>query len=118
MEALRMSLKALIATSASAFALSLMMPSQAQERDPEPTSNPTSTTQTDQSEDDWRQSRRKADTDDYDPVSDPISTGAGNIMITTEPIDQLPPESRRHLKRQRALVIAGMGPDGQMQDAD
>ncbi|MEM1390687.1 MAG: hypothetical protein AAGG45_06365, partial [Pseudomonadota bacterium] len=65
-----MSLKALISISVSAFSLSLMLPSSAQEGSNTGSSSDTSnTTQTDQSEEDWRQSRRKADTDDYDPIS-------------------------------------------------
>jgi hypothetical protein len=107
---LGVSFKALIIASVSAFAVSLAMPVIAQD-------SGETTTQTDQSEEDWRKSKRKESAGDYDPISNPMSSGMGNIMITTDPIDQLPPESRRHLKRQRALAIAGMGTDGEVQDA-
>lgn len=111
-----MSLKKFIAVGVSAFALSFAGPAVAQDSGAPSSTSSGDTTQTDQSEDDWRRSKRKDSTGDYDPISNPMSGGLGNIMITTEPIDQLPPESRRHLKRQRALAIAGMGPDGDMQD--
>jgi len=67
------------------------------------------TEQTDQSEDDWRNSRRKRKTDDdFDPITNPGGLGSGINLPPLEPIDTLPEESRRHIQRQRAKVIAEM----------
>ena len=116
-----MSPKALIFAGVSAFAIATGMPLAAQDSGGRTTTTSTTgagnTTQTDQSEDDWRRSKRKESAGDYDPISNPMGTGIGNIMITTDPIDQLPPESRRHLKHQRAMAIATSGPGGQAQNA-
>lgn len=112
-----MSLKALIFAGVSAFAMSFVLPVHAQESEPEQAVGNSNTTQSDREEEDWRNSRRKSDPGDFDPISNPVDTGIGDILITTDPIDRLPPESRRHLKRERAKVIAGMGTDGDVQDA-
>lgn len=65
------------------------------------------TDQTDASEEDWRNSRRKAKTNDgFDPILNPNSVGAGGVLPPLEPIDTLPEDSRRHLQRQRAKIIA------------
>ena len=64
------------------------------------------TQQTDQQEEDWRNSQRKSRTnDDFDPIINPQGLGSGGILPPLEPIETLPEESRRHLKRQRAKVI-------------
>ena len=112
-----MSLKTLIFAGVSAFAISFVLPAHAQESEPEQPVGNANTTQSDKEEEDWRNSRRKSDPGDFDPISNPVDTGIGDILITTDPIDRLPPESRRHLKRERAKVIAGMGTDGDVQDA-
>ena len=65
------------------------------------------TDQTDQSEEDWRKSQRKrTSNDDFDPIINPGGLGTGISLPPLEPIDTLPEESRRHLQRQRAKVIA------------
>ena len=61
---------------------------------------------TDQSEEDWRRSQRRGDSKTYDPVSNPTSTGVGINIPEPREIDKLPEESRRHINRQRAKVIA------------
>lgn len=68
------------------------------------------TGQTDQSEEDWRKSQRKRKTDigDFDPISNPGGIGSGINLPPLDPIDTLPEESQRHLRRQRAKVIAEM----------
>lgn len=89
------------------FALSLPATAQSTER----------TVQTDQSEEDWRRSQRKADGEDREDIFDPSqTTGAGGVLPPLRPIDSLPTESRRHLSKQRAIAIAGMGSDGQVQN--
>lgn len=66
------------------------------------------TRQTDQSEEDWRNSRRKRTNDrDIESIINPGNLGSGPVQ-EYEPIDALPEESQRHLKRQRAKVIAEM----------
>jgi len=67
------------------------------------------TQQTDQSEEDWRNSRRKRGRDDdIEAIINPRNLGSGGAIIEYEPIDSLPEDSRRHLQRQRAKVIAEM----------
>ena len=67
------------------------------------------TEQTDQSEEDWRKSQRKRKSnDDFDPITNPQGLGTGISLPPLEPIDTLPEDSRRHLQRQRAKVIAEM----------
>ena len=67
------------------------------------------TTQTDQSEEDWRRSQKKSGSEVFDPNANTSSTGSGLNLPALEPIDQLPEVSRRHLRRMRARVIAEMG---------
>ena len=84
---------------ASVFALAMLvqMPAYAQ-----------STDQTDQSEEDWRRSKKKRSSDRNDPTRSLPGLGAGVPIPPLEPIDTLPEESQRHLQRQRAKVIAEM----------
>ncbi len=73
-----------------------------------------STQQTDQSEDAWRKSKKKTtSTDPFDPFKNSRNFGAGLNLPPLRPIDSLPEDSRRHLMRQRAKVIAteDMNPD-------
>lgn len=67
------------------------------------------TTQTDQSEEDWRRSQKKSGSEVFDPNANTSSTGSGLNLPALEPIDQLPEDSRRHLRKMRARVIAEMG---------
>ncbi len=65
------------------------------------------TDQTDASEEDWRRSQRKARSrNDTDTIINTTSIGAGAPLPEYRPIDSLPEESRRHLQRQRAKIIA------------
>ena len=67
------------------------------------------TQQTDEQEEDWRNSQRKRrSNDDFDPITNPQGLGSGAPLPPLEPIDTLPEDSRRHLQRQRAKVIAEM----------
>lgn len=71
-----------------------------------------STEQTDQSEEDWRKSRKKDDSSDIlDAILNPNGQGVGYNQIPTDPIESLPQESRRHLMRERAKLIATTEPD-------
>lgn len=96
-----------LALSASAFALA-GVPAYAQ-------SAPQDTQQTDKSEEDWRKSQKKQGSDD---ILDKIfrnnkNTGVGNgypDVPEYDAIESLPEESRRHLKKQRAKVIATSEP--------
>ena len=87
-----------------AFAVVQAMPSYAQ------------TTETDQSEEDWRNSRKKRSTtpDIFDPNVNGIGQGLPDIKPLT-PIEQLPRDSQRHLKKLRAEIIAESDP-GQAPD--
>ena len=77
------------------------------------------TKQTDQSEEDWRKSQRKSGSEDpVDIFSSTSGTGFGEPLSPLEPIDRLPEESKRHLSKQRAIAIAGMGPDDNLEDID
>lgn len=67
------------------------------------------TTQTDQSEEDWRRSQKKSGSEVFDPNANTSSIGSGLNLPALEPIDQLPEDSRRHLRKMRARVIAEMG---------
>ena len=86
---------ALLAVSAVALGLMVQMPAYAQ-----------STEQTDQSEEDWRRSKKKSSSDREDQTRTLPGLGGGIPIPPLEPIDTLPEESRRHLQRQRAKVIA------------
>lgn len=73
-----------------------------------PLADAQSTERTDQSEEDWRRSQKASSGDPFDPLANPSDTGWGATLPPVRPIDQLPEESRRHLMRQRARVIAEM----------
>ena len=71
------------------------------------------TRQTDQSEEDWRKSKKKGGTDAediLDIIKNTRSTGVGNGRGYS-PIDALPEESRRHLMKERAKRMAQAGPN-------
>ena len=71
------------------------------------------TRQTDQSEEDWRKSKKKGGTsseDILDIIENTRSTGVGNGRGYS-PIDALPEESRRHLMKERAKRMAQAGPN-------
>jgi len=71
------------------------------------------TTETDQSEEDWRKSQKKggASTEDIlDIITNTRSSGVGNGRGYS-PIDALPEESRRHLMKERAKRMAQAGPN-------
>ncbi len=72
---------------------------------------PTNTTQTDQSEEDWRNSRKKSETPDiFEDIRNGNSTGSGIILGPQNPIDILPEDSRRHLMKERAKLLATQMP--------
>ena len=83
------------------------------------------TDQTDQSEEDWRKSRKKRGTSDiYKPNRTRTGTGPntpadpgdiGDVKPVT-PVERLPSESRRHLMKQRAKAMAESA-DGDISDA-
>lgn len=78
------------------------------------------TDQTDQSEEDWRKSRKKSGTSDIYRSPNSSPTGAGAPIVEFEPIspvERLPSESRRHLMKERAKAIA-QSDDGDISDAD
>lgn len=78
------------------------------------------TDQTDQSEEDWRKSRKKSGTSDIfrQPNSNPLGTGAPIADYEpVSPVERLPSESRRHLMRERAKAIAESD-DGDISDAE
>lgn len=78
------------------------------------------TDQTDQSEEDWRKSRKKSGTSDIYRTPNTSSTGSGAPVIDFEPIspvERLPSESRRHLMKERAKAIA-QSDDGDISDAE
>ena len=71
------------------------------------------TTETDQSEEDWRKSQKKGgnSTEDIlDIIKNTRSSGIGNGRGAS-PIDSLPEESRRHLMKERARRMAQAGPN-------
>ena len=75
-----------------------------------------STDQTDQSEEDWRKSRKKRDTSDiFEDIKNSTGFGSGINQGPVDPVDSLPEDSRRHLMKERARVIAtvetGQTPD-------
>jgi len=97
-------LSTLLASTALLVAADFSMPAWSQ------TSND-QTTQTDKSEEDWRKSRKKTTTDDiFEDILNRRSTGSGYGMGPENPMDSLPEESRRHLMKQRAKVIATSDP--------
>lgn len=104
-----MMMRVLISGFAISAALSVALPAYAQVTD-----------QTDQSEEDWRKSRKKSGTSDIfrQPNSNPLGTGAPIIDYEpVSPVERLPSESRRHLMRERAKAIAESD-DGDISDAE
>lgn len=78
------------------------------------------TNQTDQSEEDWRKSRKKRGSSDIYRDPNRTSTGSGAPIVDYEPVspvERLPSESRRHLMRERAKAIAESD-DGDISDAE
>lgn len=78
------------------------------------------TDQTDQSEEDWRKSRKKSGTSDIYRTPNTNSTGSGAPIVDykpVSPVERLPSESRRHLMKERAKAIANSD-DGDISDAD
>ena len=70
------------------------------------------TEQTDKSEEDWRKSQKKRDTSDiFEDILNRRNTGQGSNQYPQNPIDSLPEESRRHLMKERAKVIAESDPN-------
>ena len=85
----------------SGFAASLAVPAFAQD-------NP-NTTQTDQSEEDWRKSKKKTTTDDpWDGFKNTNGWGQGT-QRSLSPVDTLPEDSRRFLMKERAQRMAEAG---------
>ena len=69
------------------------------------------TTQTDQSEEDWRRSKKKDDNENpLDAIINNRTNGWGINLPPTSPVDSLPEESQRHLKQERAKAIAEAKP--------
>jgi hypothetical protein len=104
-----MMLKTLMTSLALTAALNVALPAYAQVTD-----------QTDQSEEDWRKSRKKSGTSDIYRSPNTSSTGSGAPIIDFEPIspvERLPSESRRHLMKERAKAIAESD-DGDISDAE
>ena len=65
------------------------------------------TEQTDKSEEDWRKSKKKPDSSDIlEDILNNRSIGQGSNQYPQNPVDILPEESRRHLMKERAKVIA------------
>jgi len=76
------------------------------------------TDQTDQSEEDWRKSRKKRDTSDiFEDIKNSGVFGSGTMQGPPTPMESLPEESRRHLMKERAKVIATTETGQQPQDA-
>ncbi len=78
------------------------------------------TDQTDQSEEDWRKSRKKSGTSDIYRKTNPNSTGSGAPIVDykpVSPVERLPFESRRHVIRERAKAIAESD-DGDISDVE
>jgi len=70
-----------------------------------------STEQTDQSEEDWRKSQKKRDTTDiFEDILNNRNIGSGNGYGPPNPIETLPEESRRHLLKERAKILATSEP--------
>ncbi len=65
------------------------------------------TDQTDKSEEDWRKSKKKRNSSDiFKDILNKNGFGQGTNQYPQNPIDILPEESRRHLMKERAKVIA------------
>lgn len=65
------------------------------------------TEQTDKSEEDWRKSKKKRDASDiFEDILNTRSIGVGTNQYPQNPVDNLPEDSRRHLMKERAKVIA------------
>ncbi|MEM9600818.1 MAG: hypothetical protein AAF926_07335, partial [Pseudomonadota bacterium] len=76
------------------------------------------TDQTDQSEEDWRKSRKKSGNSDIYRTPNTTTTGVGSIDVKPlTPVERLPSDSRRHLMRERAKAIAE-SEDGDISDAE
>ncbi len=91
---------------------------QVSEPTPPPATNP-DTDSTDQSEEDWRRSKRKRGTRDIYETPNTTTSG-GRPSVDYRPItavERLPEESRRHVMRERAKAIA-QSDDGDLTDAD
>lgn len=102
-------LKTLMTSLAVTAALGVALPAYAQVTD-----------QTDQSEEDWRKSRKKSGTSDIYRTPNTSSTGVGAPVVDYKPIspvERLPSESRRHLMKERAKAIAESD-DGDISDAE
>lgn len=71
------------------------------------------TDQTDQSEEDWRKSQKKRDAGDIlEDILNKRSTGSGSQNTgPVSPLENLPEESRRHIKKERAKVMASHDPN-------
>ena len=84
-----------------------------------PTASAQTTTQTDESEEDWRKSQKKPGSDDiYEDIRNNRSTGQGNVQTgPSNTLDTLPEESRRHLTRERAKALASAGDPNDISDA-
>lgn len=102
-------MRTLIASLAVSAAMSVALPTYAQDTD-----------QTDQSEEDWRKSRKKSGSSDIYRKTNPNSTGSGAPMVDykpVSPVERLPSESRRHVMRERAKAIAESD-DGDISDVE
>lgn len=102
-------MRTLIASLAVSAAMSVALPAYAQDTD-----------QTDQSEEDWRKSRKKSGSSDIYRKTNPNSTGSGAPMVDykpVSPVERLPSESRRHVMRERAKAIAESD-DGDISDVE
>ncbi len=102
-------MRILIASLAVSAAMSVALPAYAQDTD-----------QTDQSEEDWRKSRKKSGSSDIYRKTNPNSTGSGAPMVDykpVSPVERLPSESRRHVMRERAKAIAESD-DGDISDVE
>ena len=78
------------------------------------------TDQTDQSEEDWRKSRKKRGSSDIyktNPTDAGFGNGALGDVKPISPVEQLPSESRRHLMKERAKAMAE-SQDGDITDAE
>lgn len=69
------------------------------------------TEQTDKSEEDWRKSKKKRDASDiFEDILDKRDVGVGTNQYPQNPVESLPEESRLHLMKERAKVIAETEP--------
>lgn len=73
-----------------------------------------STDQTDQSEEDWRKSKKKKTTTEiFEDIIDIRDTGWGGSDRPLTPMETLPEDSRRHLQKERAKILANADMGGQ-----